>query len=188
MKTQIIKIDWKVSDKSWNECVFLKDTNVVTQDVLYFQAAADPEVTSQEDGWPMGSSFHDLIYCMNSSPRPLCLGSSQGSWVDWEPQGTWSASQINIMELIDQPKFSQGTVLEYTHISFLCVTHWDPTLPHSIHTSYLNLSSWVTSDSNDSSFCLILMPFLYSALLLLLGSKDTNSRLETAPVLEMNVK
>ncbi len=54
MKTQIIKIDWKVSDKTSFECVFFKDIKVVTQDVLCFQAAADPKVTSQEDGWPTG--------------------------------------------------------------------------------------------------------------------------------------
>ena len=95
----------------------------LTGHVLCFQAAAGPEVTSQEDEWPAGSTFDDLIHRMNSSPHPLCLGSSPGSWVDWEQQGTWSASQINIMELIDQLKFSQGTVLECTHSFLLCVTH-----------------------------------------------------------------
>lgn len=34
----------------------------LTGHVLYFQAAVDPEVTSQEDGWPPSSSFDDLIH------------------------------------------------------------------------------------------------------------------------------
>lgn len=75
---------------------------------------------------------------MNWSLHPLCLGSSPVSWVDWEPQGTWTASQINIMELIDQLKFSQGTDLECTH-SF-SVTHWGPSWPYTLFiASYLNL-------------------------------------------------
>lgn len=102
-----------------------------------------------------------------------------GSWVDWEPQGTWSASQINIMELIDQLKFSRGTVLECAHSfsvsnSVLLTEVQDYLIPFIA--SYLNLSSRVTSDSTDSPLCLFLLPFLCSLLLLLLGSMETNGR------------
>lgn len=182
-KNRLMNLHWSVyslKTSKWS----------LTGHVLCFQAAAGPEVTSQEHEWPPGSTLHDLIHRMNSSPHPLCLGSSPGSWVDWEQQGTWSASQINIMELIDQLKFSQGTVLECTHSFLLCVTHWGPRLPHSIHRSYLNLSSRVTSDRNDSCLCLFLLPFLCSALLFLLGSKVNQPYVwrQLAPILETNVE
>lgn len=75
---------------------------------------------------------------MNTSPCPLCLGSSPGSWVDWEPQGTWSASQINIMELIDQLKFSRGTVLECTHSFSVCYS-----LRSKITSLHSSLHTWI---------------------------------------------
>lgn len=87
--------------------------------VLYFQAPADPEVTSQEDRRPLGSSFDDLIH-RSAGNELVSPSSSPGSWENWEPQGTWSTSQINIMELIDQLKFSRGTVLECTHSFSVC--------------------------------------------------------------------
>lgn len=115
----------------------------LTGHVLYFQAAADPEVTSHKDPCPPGSSFDDLIHRMNSSLHPLCLGSS---WVDWEPQGTWSASQINIMELIDQLKFIQGTDFECTHSFFVCYS-----LRSKITSFHSLLHTWISVAFSMSS-------------------------------------
>lgn len=100
---------------------FCKDIRVVTRDVWCVRTTDDPLLTSKTHGTqaiPISRphSQYKLVH-------PSCwLGSSSSYWMDWEPQRTWSASQINIIVLIDQLKFAQRTVLESTFSYW--VSYW----------------------------------------------------------------
>lgn len=92
---------------------------------------------------------------MTSSPHPRCLGSPMGFCVYWVPKRTWSASQINIMELIDRLKFNLGTVLQCSHpFSF----HYSPR--PKISSYYSSPRTWIwalrSHEMNDSLLCLVL--------------------------------
>lgn len=121
MKIQI-KIDWtliilclSVSKRSkWS----------LIGHVFYFQAMSDSEVTTQEDGWPLGSSFDDLIHRLAGNELvslsfvscliPEFLGGLRATGnMECIPDS-------NIMALIDQLKFSWRTVLECTHSFSVC--------------------------------------------------------------------
>lgn len=122
----------------------------------------------------------------NSAPCLLCLVPSQGSCLDWEPQGTWSASQINIMELIDQLKFSWGTDLECAHSISVCYP-----LRSRITSLHSLLHTWIwalRSQCNDAALaapfvsfcCLVLVEFSYFCLTL------SGHREQISQVLAMN--
>lgn len=103
-------------DSLWPLSIWMflcKEIRVVTRDVWCVRTTDDPLVISMTcgtQGLPITRphSQYKMVH-------PSCwFGWSSAYWMDWEPQRTWSASQINIIELIDQLKFAQGTVLEST--------------------------------------------------------------------------
>lgn len=97
------------------ECVFFKDVKVITQRTcVVFPGSGRPGDDLARG--PMAPRF--LICWPHSSYEVVCPSSV--SWlIPWilgvlRATGTWTASQINIMGLIDQLKFSQGADLEHT--------------------------------------------------------------------------